>query len=76
MKGTTDGFVMVKITKPVIHPPYNLGYTVGEEAIVSHEVAKLLIQDERATLIVAKEGDAARSSEKAISKQAQTAEKR
>ena len=76
MTGTNDGFVLVKITKPVIHPPYNLGYAVGEEAKVTNELATLLIQDERAVLIESKESNPHAKSEKAISKQAQTAEKR
>ena len=66
----------MKITKSVSHPPYNLGYTVNEEAIISSEIAELLIRDERASLLDVKEGSASNTAEKAISKAAQSAEKR
>lgn len=79
MAANPGGFVRLKITKPVTHPPYNLGYSVGEDAIVTAEVAELLVRDERATLMDAKAGSAEKpseSTEKAVSKQAATAETR
>lgn len=43
--------VKVLITGVVVNPPYSLGYSPGEEALVSQEMAKRLIDAGLATAL-------------------------
>ena len=43
--------VRVKITGVVVNPPFSLGYTPGEEALVTEDVAKALISAGLATAL-------------------------
>lgn len=57
----------IKITKSVCHPPYNLGYSVGEIAEVAPEMFDKLVEEGRGVAITEKVEKAA---EKAAEKKA------